>query len=189
VVIVLFMTLFVIIVAAQVAVTSSRIRRAAEQDLGPSNSPCAWRIKSAAIVPPERFRPILERALVGSGVKILTPRQDGRVVATKGFTLLSYGSIVTVWYGASPMGTDYLLEVRPRQPFVLLDYGRNKRLVDLIVAHLPQPGPVPPPGPLRAQWAPDPSGRHQHRWWDGARWTDQVSDGGQQSVDPVPANS
>lgn len=36
-------------------------------------------------------------------------------------------------------------------------------------------------------WHPDPSGRHQHRFWDGDRWTDQVSDGGTTGTDPVDA--
>lgn len=39
-----------------------------------------------------------------------------------------------------------------------------------------------PPG-----WHPDPSGRHQHRFWDGSGWTDQVSDDGVTSTDPVEA--
>ena len=34
-----------------------------------------------------------------------------------------------------------------------------------------------------ADWYPDPSGRHQHRYWDGAAWTDHVASGGSQSVD------
>ncbi len=34
----------------------------------------------------------------------------------------------------------------------------------------------PPPGP--PGWFPDPSGRHQVRWWDGAAFSDQVADGG-----------
>lgn len=29
-----------------------------------------------------------------------------------------------------------------------------------------------------ANWYPDPSGRHEHRWWDGNRWSVHVSDGG-----------
>ncbi|MBA2496982.1 MAG: DUF2510 domain-containing protein [Acidimicrobiia bacterium] len=33
--------------------------------------------------------------------------------------------------------------------------------------------PPAPPG-----WFPDPSGRHQFRWWDGAAFSDQVADGG-----------
>jgi hypothetical protein len=36
-----------------------------------------------------------------------------------------------------------------------------------------------------AQWHPDPSGHHQLRWWDGANWSDQVSDDGVASSDPV----
>jgi len=36
-------------------------------------------------------------------------------------------------------------------------------------------------------WHPDPTGRHQHRWWDGTQWTDQVSDGGATSTDPMTA--
>ncbi len=34
-------------------------------------------------------------------------------------------------------------------------------------------------------WYPDPSGRHQHRYWDGQAWTDHVSSHGRASTDPV----
>lgn len=36
-----------------------------------------------------------------------------------------------------------------------------------------------------SSWEPDPTGRHQYRWWDGERWTDQVADDGVQAVDSV----
>ena len=36
-------------------------------------------------------------------------------------------------------------------------------------------------------WHPDPTGRHQQRWWDGSAWTDQVADNGAVSTDPVGA--
>ena len=36
-------------------------------------------------------------------------------------------------------------------------------------------------------WYPDPFGRHEHRWYDGYQWTDQVSSNGRQSVDPPVA--
>jgi hypothetical protein len=39
--------------------------------------------------------------------------------------------------------------------------------------------------PQAAGWQPDPSGRHDYRYWDGAAWTDDVSDNGQTSVDPL----
>jgi hypothetical protein len=42
----------------------------------------------------------------------------------------------------------------------------------------------PPPRPRAdAAWYPDPSGRHEHRYWDGDHWTDRVLDGSEQSID------
>lgn len=38
-------------------------------------------------------------------------------------------------------------------------------------------------------WQPDPTGRHEHRYWDGSKWTDDVSDGGQASTDPYDAGA
>lgn len=38
-----------------------------------------------------------------------------------------------------------------------------------------------------AGWKPDPSGRHQHRYFDGTSWTDQVSDNGTLGTDPMDA--
>ncbi len=35
------------------------------------------------------------------------------------------------------------------------------------------------------QWAPDPYGRHQIRYWDGTRWTESVLDNGVAATDPV----
>jgi len=35
-----------------------------------------------------------------------------------------------------------------------------------------------------ADWYPDPSGRHEHRYWDGSQWTEHVASHGRQSVDP-----
>ena len=37
-------------------------------------------------------------------------------------------------------------------------------------------------------WEPDPTGRHQYRWFDGEEWTDQVADDGVQSVDPITSS-
>jgi uncharacterized protein YxjI len=35
-------------------------------------------------------------------------------------------------------------------------------------------------------WYPDPSGRHEHRYWDGTRWTEHVASHGRQGTDPDP---
>ncbi len=45
----------------------------------------------------------------------------------------------------------------------------------------PSPSPLPPP-----MWATDPSGRHQLRYWDGAAWTDFVSDDGHEFHETPP---
>ena len=56
----------------------------------------------------------------------------------------------------------------------------------------PQPSATPattpaerwaPPGAPTFGWYPDPSTRHQMRYWDGTRWTEHVSDDGLQSSD------
>jgi Protein of unknown function (DUF2510) len=41
-------------------------------------------------------------------------------------------------------------------------------------------GPTAPP-----QWSPDPSGRHQLRYWDGTSWSHHVADGGLAGTDPA----
>jgi len=45
---------------------------------------------------------------------------------------------------------------------------------------------VTEPTPGLPGWLPDPSGRHELRWFDGARFSDQVADAGVQSTDPAP---
>ncbi|MFN8104304.1 MAG: DUF2510 domain-containing protein [Acidimicrobiia bacterium] len=34
-------------------------------------------------------------------------------------------------------------------------------------------------------WAPDPTGRHQWRWWGGLAWTEHVADDGVAALDPL----
>jgi Protein of unknown function (DUF2510) len=45
--------------------------------------------------------------------------------------------------------------------------------------------PMPRPSSSPAQWAEDPSGRNQWRWWDGWRWTDHVANDGTATTDPL----
>ncbi len=45
------------------------------------------------------------------------------------------------------------------------------------------PAPLPPPPPR--SWLPDPSGRHELRYWDGTKFTEHVSDAGKISTDPM----
>ena len=41
------------------------------------------------------------------------------------------------------------------------------------------------PGAPAPGWFPDPAGRFDHRWWDGARWTETVSRNGSTTTDPL----
>ena len=45
-----------------------------------------------------------------------------------------------------------------------------------------------PPVSLPADWYPDPSGRHEHRYWDGSRWTEHVASHGRQGTDFDPTS-
>ncbi len=36
-------------------------------------------------------------------------------------------------------------------------------------------------------WQPDPTGKHDHRYWDGTQWTENVADAGVAGVDPYEA--
>ncbi len=40
---------------------------------------------------------------------------------------------------------------------------------------------------MNADWHPDPTGRHELRYWDGSQWTEHVVDGGVQSTSPMDA--
>jgi hypothetical protein len=52
--------------------------------------------------------------------------------------------------------------------------------VELAGAIATDPDAPPPPG-----WYPDPTGRQDHRWWDGATWTDHASKSGVAMLDPL----
>ena len=45
------------------------------------------------------------------------------------------------------------------------------------------PGVSDIPTPTPPGWFPDPMGRHQYRWWDGATWTDQVASNGRHLIE------
>jgi hypothetical protein len=45
--------------------------------------------------------------------------------------------------------------------------------------------PTAPLSSMAARWMGDPTGRHQHRYWDGSQWTENVYDAGVESRDSV----
>lgn len=42
---------------------------------------------------------------------------------------------------------------------------------------------------LPASWQTDPTGRHDHRYWDGTAWTENVADAGVASIDPYESTA
>jgi hypothetical protein len=63
-------------------------------------------------------------------------------------------------------------------------YGVTETPVDAGVAAMAG-GPSVDSGPIPG-WYPDPSVRHQARFWDGFKWTERVADQGTEGVDPIP---
>lgn len=64
-----------------------------------------------------------------------------------------------------------------------------KRRVNELERRLGEVAPaVPAAAVTPADWYPDPTGRHEMRYFDGAAWTDQCSDAGQQLADPLGAS-
>jgi actin-like ATPase involved in cell morphogenesis len=55
-----------------------------------------------------------------------------------------------------------------------------------VVSRTVTTGTAAPATAMEAGWQTDPSGRHEHRYWDGSAWTDSVSDAGVASTDPMP---
>ena len=69
--------------------------------------------------------------------------------------------------------TDWLEGLRAERPQEPVG-----RVAELFAA--PAAAPAAP-----AAWLPDPTRRHQLRWWDGQRWTPNVADNGVQATDPL----
>lgn len=69
--------------------------------------------------------------------------------------------------------------------FGLVDWGRNRKNVERLFARIEAVLVAGPPPPPPAGWHPDPTGRHQSRYWDGSAWTPHVSDAGATAVDPI----
>jgi hypothetical protein len=78
--------------------------------------------------------------------------------------------------------------LKPKQQ--VMAYGPYGAYGPAVAGPNPYLQPMPAAGALQAtgpHWAPDPSGRHQLRWWTGSAWTDNVTDNGVPSVDVLVA--
>ena len=123
----------------------------------------------------------------------------GSIEASSTMTLLTWGEHLSfrVWQ----QDDQAAVQVSSRLKFGLVDWGRNGKNVETFFATLTaalagsaqanagRAGAgnvglgVAVPGP--GAWGPDPAGRHELRWWDGARWTESVSNAGTVGTDPL----
>lgn len=129
---------------------------------------------------------------LGFTIRWSDPAQ-GAIRAAKSMGLLSWGENLDLRVGGLPGGTS-VVSVRSALKFGLFDWGKNKANVNAIhaeIARILAAGPVgaspSSPSSVAGAWHPDPSGRHQQRWWDGGSWTDAVldADGTAPSLDPI----
>ncbi len=119
-------------------------------------------------------------------VRFADPSQ-GYIQASSSMGLASWGEDLDVRVRAtSPTTTE--VDITSALKFGLVDWGKNKKNVAkiqaAITAALSASGTAAPQAPQGA-WHPDPSGRHELRWFDGHQWTASVSDAGVRATDPV----
>ena len=98
-----------------------------------------------------------------------------------------------------PSGADQTdVEIRSSLKFGLVDWGKNRRNIEKVTTALrarlasgdyswPVQQPSLTQAPPSEGWHPDPTGRHQLRWWNGQQWSEHVNDHGTPGTDPLPA--
>ena len=116
---------------------------------------------------------------VGFGLLGQTDDPQGEVVVAdlldrlsdvqQGITLFVAGQVALVL--AAALGAAMVVSLSRRQETALSVLGAGGN---------PWAGRVSPPA-----WHPDPTGRFDLRYWDGALWTEHVTRGGEQATDPV----
>lgn len=132
--------------------------------------------------------------LVGMTVTRADP-STGVINLSSSMSFTSWGENVVLQVGQLGPGA-VQVAVRSDLKFGLVDWGKNAKnvnqLLGTIDVALHQPAAAMPQQAMPQQaaapaggWHPDPSGRHQYRYWDGTAWSAQVSDGGVVSTDPL----
>ena len=113
-------------------------------------------------------------AATSSGMTVtLADPAAGVIHISTSMGLATWGENLTAHLRPLPTGVEVNLSSALK--FGLVDWGKNRQNIETLFGVICRP----PAG----AWHPDPSGRHELRWWDGARWTDAVSDHGRVSAD------
>jgi hypothetical protein len=91
----------------------------------------------------------------------------------------SFGNALATGFG----GGSSLVSLVASQPTFLFGVAALAVAVFLLVSKRRAPSPTASSAP--AGWFADQSRRHELRYWDGAKWTEHVSDAGVQAIDPA----
>jgi len=122
----------------------------------------------------------VHQGLQDAGVTVLTADEaTGTITATWRRSAWGRDFTVRVWQDDPGL---VRVKVRSDSRFGIVDWGQNQsslRRLFFAIDHAVTDPHSPP------DWHPDPVGRHEQRYWDGAAWTDQVSDAGDVTTDPL----
>lgn len=122
------------------------------------------------------FRAVCDAApLQGMTVCTADPA-TGHIHLSTGMTMMTWGENLGVSVRPTPSGVE--VTITSSLKFGLVDWGKNGENIGNLFHRIGTLSGAP-----AGAWHPDPSGRHQLRWWDGARWTESVSDAGHVSSD------
>jgi hypothetical protein len=103
----------------------------------------------------------------------------GRIRLSTGMSLATWGENLEVTLRpVAPDGVE--VTIHSALKIGLVDWGRNRANIEKLFSRITDVLAAPP-----GAWMPDPSARHELRWWDGSRWTENVSDGGRTGVDAL----
>lgn len=100
----------------------------------------------------------------------------GIIHLSTNMTLMTWGENLTVTVRPAPSGVE--VTVGSALKFGLVDWGANQQNINKLFLRVAALAGAPV-----GAWHADPTGRHEMRWWDGGRWTENVSDGGRVGVD------
>lgn len=128
------------------------------------------------------FRAVCDTAQAEAMTVSVADPGSGFVKMSSGANLATWGENLEV--RLRPVAADAVeVTVTSALKFGLVDWGKNSTNVERVFRRLSErlAAPSAPTG----AWQPDPSGRHELRWWDGGRWTENVSDGGRPGVDAL----
>ena len=126
------------------------------------------------------------RAIPDARMKFLSADPaTGAISAGSSVSMSTWGERVDIHVGQSAPG-QVQVSIRSGLKFGLMDWGKNQKNVDRLLASIDQAiGAAASGAAASGAWHPDPTGRHEHRWWNGTTWTDQVADGGVAATDPL----